>query len=53
MVLGFVREVPICAVSAAVRNVFRSDKQIRFNGLVTRAGAYVNDMDMGQIGIGS
>ncbi|XP_037603558.1 adhesion G-protein coupled receptor G2 [Sebastes umbrosus] len=37
VILGFGHEVPICNVSAAVMNVFRSEKEIRYNGQVTRA----------------
>lgn len=42
MILGFTRVVPICAVSAAVMDVFQSEKEIYFNGRVARAGVYIN-----------
>ncbi|XP_073335736.1 uncharacterized protein [Pagrus major] len=35
-ILRFARQVPICAVSEALINVFQSEKQISYNGLVTR-----------------
>ncbi|XP_056262764.1 uncharacterized protein LOC130188415 isoform X2 [Pseudoliparis swirei] len=37
VILSFSREVPICNVSSAVGDVFRSQKEISFNGQVTRA----------------
>ncbi|XP_034406831.1 adhesion G-protein coupled receptor G2 isoform X2 [Cyclopterus lumpus] len=43
-ILIFVREVPICNVSAAVVDVFQSEKEISFNGQVTRAAICGNSI---------
>ena len=42
-ILRFARQVPICAVSEALTNVFQPEKQISYSGLVTRAGVYINN----------
>ncbi|XP_068571913.1 adhesion G-protein coupled receptor G2 [Cebidichthys violaceus] len=44
VILGFFHEVPICNVSAAVMNLFQSEKKISFNGQVTRAAICGNSI---------
>ncbi|XP_030293856.1 adhesion G-protein coupled receptor G2-like [Sparus aurata] len=41
-VLRFARQVPICAVSKALTNVFQAEEQITYSGLVTRAAICEN-----------
>ncbi|KAM8741862.1 uncharacterized protein AB9X84_019121 isoform 1-T2 [Acanthopagrus schlegelii] len=41
-ILRFARQVPICAVSEALTNVFKPEKQISYSGLVTRAAICEN-----------
>lgn len=47
-IISFAHEVPICDVSAAVMDVFQSEKQISYNGQVTRAGVYLKCRDTSQ-----
>lgn len=42
VILAFSHKVPICNVSAAVAEVFRPVEEISFDGVVTRAGVYIN-----------
>uniref|UniRef100_A0AAQ5Z8E1 Uncharacterized protein n=1 Tax=Amphiprion ocellaris TaxID=80972 RepID=A0AAQ5Z8E1_AMPOC len=46
VILGFAREVPIWSVATAVKNVLQSEKQIHFNGRVSRA-AICGDLEAG------
>ncbi|XP_029303812.1 uncharacterized protein LOC115018749 [Cottoperca gobio] len=44
VILGFGHEVPICNVSAALRFLFQSEKEIRYNGRVTQAAICGNSL---------